>query len=434
MLEPSAAPPSTGAALAGVRVLDLTHYQAGPSASQMLAWLGADVVKVEPPQGDATRRQLRDLPEADSLYFGMLNCNKRSVVLDLKTEAGRAQLVQLIGHCDVLMENFGPGVLPGLGLDWPAVHQINPRVVMGSIKGFGSHSPYADLKAYENIAQAMGGAMSVTGEPHGLPTVSGAQIGDAGTGLHLVIGILAALQQRERTGLGQLVECAMMDAVMNLCRVKWRDHQRLAQGRLPEYTQPTEGLSAVPRAGNDSGGALLGQLVPCAPHGPNDHVYVVLAEAAWPALARALDEAVPGCAFSTDPTWLEPGHRYQRREQIWSALARHAQTLDKHALADWLRQLAVPCGPVLTTEDLLHNDHVRQRGMLVELHSPDRGAWLNVGMPIRLSDSSVPMRAPPALGAHTQEVLAQWLGPAPAHGAAPLRPGPSEDAAEPDQR
>nr|MBF0683088.1 CoA transferase [Pseudomonas sp.] len=252
-------------ALDGVRVLDMTHVQAGPSASQLLAWLGADVIKVEPPRGDVTRTQLRDIPDADSLYFAMLNCNKRSIAIDLKSAAGKELLTDLIKECDVLMENFGPGVLDRLGFTWDAIHRINPRIIVGSIKGFGATGPYAHLKAYENIAQAMGGAMSVTGTAQTGPLTTGAQIGDSGTGLHLIIGVLAALQQRARTGKGQYVECAMMDAVMNLCRVKWRDHQRLAAGPLEEISGSPDETQAAPRIGNQSGGALLGNAVRCKP-------------------------------------------------------------------------------------------------------------------------------------------------------------------------
>ena len=214
-------------ALKGVRILDMTHVQAGPTCSQLLAWLGADVIKLESPAGDATRGQLRDVPNADSLYFTMLNCNKRSITVNMKSPDGKAVFVELLKKSDIIMENFGPGVLDRLGFPWEKIHEINPRVVMGSIKGFGSSGPYADFKAYENVAQAMGGAMSTTGIPEGPPYVTGAQIGDTGTGLHLAIGLLAALHQRDRTGEGQYVEVAMMDGVMNLCRVKWRDHQRL---------------------------------------------------------------------------------------------------------------------------------------------------------------------------------------------------------------
>src|SRR5690606_38124648 len=206
-------------ALKGVRILDMTHVQAGPTCSQLLAWMGADVIKFENPQGDATRGQLRDVPDADSLYFTMLNCNKRSITVNMKTAEGKQVFVDLLKKCHIIMENFGPGVLDRFGFPWEKIHEINPRIVMGSIKGFGSSGPYADFKAYENVAQAMGGAMSTTGVPDGPPFVTGAQIGDSGTGLHLAIGLLAALRQAEHTGQGQYVEVAMMDGVMNLCRV-----------------------------------------------------------------------------------------------------------------------------------------------------------------------------------------------------------------------
>src|SRR2546422_5825622 len=227
-------------ALKGIRILDMTHVQAGPPCPQLLAWLGADVIKLEPPQGDATRAQLADVPNADSLYFTMLNCNKRSIVVNMKSAEGKTVFVDLLRKCDIVMENFGPGVLDRLGFTWEKIHSLNPRVVMGSIKGFGSSGPYADFKAYENVAQAMGGAMSTTGLPEGPPFVTGAQIGDTGTGLHLAIGLLAALHQRDRTGEGQYVEVAMMDGVMNLCRVKFRDHQRLFRGPLSEYSVETD--------------------------------------------------------------------------------------------------------------------------------------------------------------------------------------------------
>src|SRR5579862_2386067 len=285
--------------LKGVRILDMTHVQAGPTCSQLLAWLGADVIKLESPAGDATRGQLRDVPNADSLYFTMLNCNKRSITVNMKSPEGKAAFVELLKKSDIIMENFGPGVLDRLGFPWEKVHEINPRVVMGSIKGFGSSGPYADFKAYENVAQAMGGAMSTTGIPDGPPYVTGAQIGDTGTGLHLAIGLLAALHQRDRTGEGQYVEVAMMDGVMNLCRVKFRDHQRLNHGGLPEYSVPTyQNMGDVPRAGNDSGGGQLGNAVHCRPHGPNDWLYVVVQEAVWEDLAKRIgpDVGIPDMA------------------------------------------------------------------------------------------------------------------------------------------
>lgn len=390
-------------ALEGIRVLDMTHVQAGPSATQLLAWLGADVIKVEPPDGDVTRTQLRDIPEVDSLYFNMLNCNKRSIVIDLKTADGQALLAELIGHCDVLMENFGPGVLDRLGFSWDKIHRLNPRMVVGSIKGFGA-GPYEALKAYENIAQAMGGAMSVTGTCGTPPLAGGAQIGDSGTGLHLIIGILAALQQRTRTGVGQHVECAMMDSVMNLARIKWRDHQRLAAGPLEEHPDlaPTQ---AAPRIGNRSGGALLGHAVRCQPGGPNDYVYVVLPDTGWEQLAAVLGDDT----LAHDPRFATATARRRHQQALWSAVEQVSLTRTKRQFADMLAHAGIPCGPVMSTLDLARDEHVAARNMYVELHSPGRGPWRNVGMPIKLSGSQVPMQPPPGLGEHTDEILRDVL-------------------------
>ena len=221
-------------ALDGIRVLDMTHVQSGPSCTQIMAWFGADVIKVElPGRGDITRQQLRDLPEVDSLYFTMFNCNKRSITVNTKTDKGKEIFSRLIAACDVLVENFAPGALDRQGFTWEAIQEINPRIVYASIKGFGA-GPFVDCKAYETVAQAMGGAMSTTGWADGPPTTSGAQVGDTGTGMHLLAGILAALYHREKSGQGQRVEVAMQDAVLNLCRVKMRDQQRLANGPLDE--------------------------------------------------------------------------------------------------------------------------------------------------------------------------------------------------------
>lgn len=396
----------TEQALSGIRILDLTHVQAGPTASQLLAWLGADVIKLEPPTGDVTRRQLRDLPGADSLYFTMLNCNKRSIAVNLKAAAGKAVFVALIERSDVLMENFGPGALDRLGFSWETVHGLNPRLVMASIKGFGTSGPYARLKAYENIAQAMGGAMSTTGRPDGPPLAGGAQIGDSGTGLHCVIGILAALHQRSRSGRGQYVECAMMDAVMNLCRVKFRDHQRLAHGELAEYSVPTAKLSETPRAGNDSGGGQLGNAVRCRPGGPNDYVYVVVQEAAWQALAMRIG----GEALAQDARFATVAARRRNQAAMWQFLGEFAARHTKHELTAILNAIEVPCGPVMSTADLAADEHVRLREMYVELDHPERGKWHNVGMPIKLSDSPPSIRRAPLLGEHTDEILREVLG------------------------
>jgi formyl-CoA transferase len=393
-------------ALKGVRILDMTHVQAGPTATQLMAWMGADVIKLEPPTGDVTRGQLRDVPNADSLYFTMLNCNKRSITLNMKSPEGKQVVVELIKQSDVVLENFGPGVIDRLGFGWEAVQKINPRIVMGSIKGFGSSGPYADFKAYENVAQAMGGAMSTTGVPDGPPFVTGAQIGDTGTGLHLVIGILAALHHRNASGKGQYVEVAMMDGVMNLARVKFRDHQRLWHGGLGEYSVPTEGHKAVPRGGNDSGGGQLGNAIKCKPGGPNDYVYLVVQEAVWAALSKR----VGGEKLTTDPRFAAIADRRKNQNEMWKILNDFASGYTKWEFMKLMNELDVPCGPILSTEDLANDEHVRGREMWVELDHPQRGKWYNVGMPIKLSASPAEVKRSPLLGEHTEEVLKEVLG------------------------
>jgi len=394
-------------ALKGFRILDLSHVQAGPTGTQLMAWMGADVIKLEPPTGDITRGQLRDVPNADSLYFTMLNCNKRSITVNMKSAEGNQVVVDLLKKSDVVVENFGPGVIERLGFSWEKVHQINPRAVMASIKGFGSKGPYAEFKAYENVAQAMGGAMSTTGVPEGPPFVTGAQIGDTGTGLHLVIGILAALHHRSRTGKGQYVEVAMMDGIMNLCRVKFRDHQRLTRGELSEYSVPTrQGMGDVPRGGNDSGGGQLGNAIKCKPGGPNDYLYIVVQEVVWEGLANK----VGGEKFAKDPRFATIGERRKNQNAMWQRLNEFAQNYTKRELLAIFNDLDVPCGPIMGTHDLANDEHVRGRQMWVELDHPQRGKWWNVGMPIKFSDSPARIERSPLLGEHTEQVLKEVLG------------------------
>ncbi|WP_428101291.1 formyl-CoA transferase [Candidatus Rariloculus sp.] len=392
-------------ALSGFRILDMTHVQAGPTCSQLMGFLGADVIKLESPAGDATRKQLRDIPDADSLYFTMLNCNKRSITVNLKNDQGKAVFTRLLGICDVVMENFGPGVLNRLGFGWEKIHEINPRIVMASIKGFGTEGPYAAFKAYENVAQAMGGSMSTTGVPDGPPFATGAQIGDSGTGVHLMAGILAALLQRERTGRGQYVECAMMDCVMNLTRVKWRDHQRIGRGPLPEYSIQ-EFSTFTPRAGNDSGGGQLGNAVKCKPGGPNDYLYVVVQEHVWAAIAKRIG----GDALVADPRFDNIEVRRENQAEMWQMLEDFASSYTKRELMEVLNEINVPCGPIMSTEDLFDDEHVKLREMMVELDHPERGKWFNLGCPIKLSDSPVDFERSPLLGEHTDEILNEVLG------------------------
>ena len=391
-------------ALSGIRILDMTHVQAGPTSSQLMAFLGADVIKVESPWGDATRKQLVDIPGADSLYFTMLNCNKRSITLNLKNERGKEIFTKLIECCDVVMENFGPGVLDRLGFSWEQVRKINPRIIMASIKGFGTEGPYAAFKAYENVAQAMGGAMSTSGLPDGPPVVTGAQIGDSGTGVHLMAGILAAIIQRERTDRGQYVECAMMDCVMNLVRVKWRDHQRLDHGPLAEYSsQDFEDFT--PRAGNDSGGGQLGNAIQCKPGGPNDYLYVVVQEHVWNALANRIG----GEELANDPRFVNIDVRRENQREMWRILSDFASNYTKRELMVILNEIDAPCGPIMSTKDLANDDHVKLREMYVELDHPQRGKWYNLGCPIKLSDSPVEVNRSPLLGEHTDEILSEVL-------------------------
>ena len=257
-------------ALSGIRVIDMTHNQAGPACTQILGFLGADVIKVEEPTGgDIARRNLRD-QAGDSLFFLVLNANKKSLTLNLKAHEGKELFKQVIAKADVLVENFGPGALDRLGLGYDALAEINPRLVYATIKGFGTYGPYSDFKSFEPIAQAMGGAMSVTGFPDNPPTYMYPAIGDSGTGMHMAIGILAALQQRHASGRGQHVEVSMQDAVVNLIRVSLRDHQRFGH--------------AMPRSGNQLGRNVPGTTYACAPGGPNDYVYIYAQPQMWPAV------------------------------------------------------------------------------------------------------------------------------------------------------
>src|SRR5919202_6130813 len=314
-------------ALSGIRILDFTHVQSGPTCTQLLAWFGADVIKVERPGvGDITRGQLQDIPNVDSLYFTMLNHNKRSITLDTKNPKGKEVLTELIKKCDVLVENFGPGVLDRMGFPWEKIHAINPKMIVASIKGFGP-GPYEDCKVYENVAQCTGGAASTTGFEEGPPLVTGAQIGDSGTGVHLAAGILAALYQREKSGRGQRVICAMQDAVLNLCRVKLRDQQRLKHGPLKEYPQYPNGKfgDAVPRAGNASGGGHPGWIVKCKgwETDPDAYIYVIAQLQAFPALAKVIGHA----DWLDDPNFNTPEARLPRLDYVFSEIEKWTVTM-----------------------------------------------------------------------------------------------------------
>ena len=395
-------------ALTGVRVLDMTHVQSGPTGTQLLAWFGADVIKVERPgTGDITRGQLRDIPDVDSLYFTMLNHNKRSITLNTKTEQGQEILERLIQSCDVLAENFAPGAMDRMGFTWERIQELNPRMIYASVKGFGP-GPFENCKVYENIAQCTGGAASTTGFDTGPPTVTGAQIGDSGTGLIMAIGIMAALLQRETTGRGQRVVCAMQDGVLNLCRVKMRDQQRLTHGPLKEYPQYPNGTftSAVPRSGNASGGGQPGWAVRTAPGGPNDFIYVIIQPPGWAHLMRTIGKP----ELIDDPEWSTPEVRLPKLDQCFAMIEEWTMTKTKMEVMDVLNNLAIPCGPILSMEELVNEDSLMSTGTVVEVDHPARGKYRSVGNPIKLSDCPTEVQRSPLLGEHTEEILTGVLG------------------------
>ena len=399
-----------GRALDGVRILDFTHVQSGPTCTQLLGYMGADCIKIERPGvGDITRGQLRDVKGADSLYFTMLNGNKRSITIDSKHPKGKEILDRLIKHCDVLVENFAPGALDRMGLTWEHIHSLNPRMIVASVKGFGP-GPYEDCKVYENVAQCAGGSASTTGFHDGLPLVTGAQIGDSGTGLHLALGIVSALYQRKRTGRGQRVLTAMQDGVLNLCRVKLRDQQRLAHGPLTEYTQFGQGIpfgEATPRAGNDSGGGQPGVILKCKgwETDPNAYIYFITQAPVWEKICDLIGQP----DWKTHPDYAKPPARLPRLKEIFERIERWTMTRTKFEVMNECNALDIPVGPILSMKELAEEPSLRQTGTVVEVDHPTRGKYLSVGNPIKLSDSITEVERSPLLGEHTDEILTKVL-------------------------
>jgi formyl-CoA transferase len=377
-------------ALTGIRVVDLTNNQAGPSCGQILAWLGADVIKVEEPEkGDPARQTLKDRPDADSLFFLSFNGNKRSLTVNLKHARGQDVFRALLRTADVLLENFGPGVIERLGFGYPALRALNPRLVFASIKGFGSYGPYSDYKSYEPIAQAMGGAMSVTGFPDGPPTYMWPSIGDSGTGMHCVIGILAALMQRHTTGEGQQIEVSMQDAVLNLMRVSLRDHQRFGK--------------PMPRTGNQLGSGVPGTTFRCAPGGPNDYVFIFVQQQMWLPLVRAIgrEDLMGDARYDTAEA------RWRNKDAVNALVEAWTSERPKHEVMKILGEAGVPCGAVLDTGEVINDPHLRARDMIVEVEHPVRGKYVTVGNPIKLSASPTTIGPSPLLGEHRHEILTE---------------------------
>ncbi|MGE0626818.1 MAG: formyl-CoA transferase [Hyphomicrobiaceae bacterium] len=398
-------------ALKGVKILDFTHVQSGPTCTQLLAWFGADVIKVERPGvGDITRGQLQDVPGADSLYFTMLNGNKRSITIDTKNKRGLEIVERLIKTCDVMVENFAPGALDRMGLTWERIQELNPGIIFASVKGFGP-GPYEECKVYENVAQCTGGAASTTGFLGGPPLVTGAQIGDSGTGLHLALGIVTALYQRVSTGRGQRVVCAMQDGVLNLCRVKLRDQQRLAHGPLTEYSQYGEGIpfgEATPRAGNDSGGGQPGWILKCKgwESDPDAYIYFITQAPVWDKICDVIGEPT----WKTDPDYATPKARLPRLKAIFARIEAWTMSKTKFEAMETLNQYDIPCGPILSMKELAEDQSLRATGTVVEVDHPKRGTYLTVGNPIKLSDSPADVKRSPLLGEHTDQILGEVLG------------------------
>ena len=392
-------------ALEGIKILDFTHVQSGPTCTQLLAWLGADVIKVERPGiGDITRGQLVDIPDVDSLYFTMLNSNKRSITLDTKNETGKEILIRLIKSCDVLVENFAPGALDRMGFPWERIQELNPRMIYASVKGFGP-GPYEDCKVYENVAQCTGGAASTTGFDDGPPLITGAQIGDSGTGLNLAFGIVAALFQRVTSGRGQRVQAAMQDGVLNLARVKLRDQQRLAHGPLTEYPVNTD-VDETPRAGNASGGGQPGWAVRTKGGGPNDYIYVIIQPPGWAHYMELCGQP----ELIDDPEWSTPPARLPKLDECFKIIEEWTLTKTKLEVMDILNARDIPCGPILSMKEIANEPALRNTGTVVEVDHPTRGKYLTVGMPVKLSDSEAKVQSSPLLGEHTEEILLDVLG------------------------
>ncbi|MDP6422189.1 MAG: CoA transferase [SAR202 cluster bacterium] len=386
-------------ALDGIRVIDMTHDQAGPSCTQMLAWLGAEVIKIEMAdgRGDRSRWLRRDDPDLDSYFYLLLNNNKKSTTLNLRDERGKDLFKTLIGEADVMVENRGPGAMDRLGLGYEDLKQINPRLIYASVKGFGGYGPYSDYKCFEQVAQATSGALSCTGFDDRPPAMHGAGVGDSGTGMHMAIGILAAIVQRATTGTGQMVEVAMQEAVLNLTRVRFT-------GTLTDGTPEPRQNSHESRRPDSVGG-----LFACAPGGPNDYVYLTMPPDN-PGMFKAGMQAIGREDLLDDPRFADPDDRAANIEDLSAIVANWASSRDKHTVMKAFASKGVPCGAVLNTAEVLDNAHLRERNTVADVQHPTRGQYPMIGCPVRLSDSPVELERPPLYGEHTDHVFTNLGG------------------------
>ncbi len=381
-------------ALAGVKILDLTQFEAGTSCTEMLAWLGADVIKVESPRmGEQGRWLLTEKPGVDSHYFMLLNANKRAITLNLKSDKGREIFLDLIRKVDILTENYSLGTLEGLGLGYDRLREINPRLIYLTIKGFGTFGPYSKYKSFDMIAQAAGGAMSLTGFPGSPPLKPGPTIGDTGTGMHAACGVLAAYIQRERTGKGQKVEVAMQEAVLNFVRVPMM------------ATYLTQ--KPVARTGNRLGGAGPADIFKCAPGGDNDYCYILCTT---PEMWESFCKVIGRPELIDDERFKDARSRGQNADALGEIVNAWTGSHTKHQVMKMLGEAGVPCGAVLDSVELLNDPHLRERGMITTVNHPVRGEFTMPGCPVRLEDSPAEVKAAPLHGQHNAEVYGEYLG------------------------
>lgn len=401
------------APLQGIKVIDFTEVQSGPSCTQMLAWLGADVIKIERPgKGDATRKELQFDPDCPSYYFLQLNSDKKSLTLDAKTPDGKAILTKLLETADVFIENLHPGAMDKLGFSWEEVHKLNPKCIYGTIKGFPISSKYKDLKAYEPVAQVTAGAASTTGwwqGPDNVPTQSGAALGDSNTGMHLLIGILSALLQREKTGEGCYVYQSMHNACLNLCRIKTRDQLTLDRlGYLTQFPQyPNEKFgNFVPRSGNQEGSGVLGWTYKCKgwETDPNAYVYVILQRD-----AKSFELACKALGFEdwlTNPDFNTADARDKHKQEIYKRIESFTINKTKFEVTELLSKAAVPVGPVLSTKEIMDDQSLYDGNTLVKINQGGKvGEFVTVGCPFTLSNYQPTYGPCPELGGNTTEVL-----------------------------